>query len=60
MPMRNEIAVLQCRPLPADASDDPLVVLAFCLIGVVASLYFAAYTAGPDQLPLLVIQHNLG
>jgi hypothetical protein len=60
VPMRNEIAVLPRCPLPADASDDPLAVLAFCLIGVVASLYFAAYTAGLDQLPLLVIPYDLG
>jgi hypothetical protein len=58
--MRNEIAVLPRYSSPADASDDPLAVLAFCLIGLVASLYFAVYTAGLDQLPLLVSQYGLG
>jgi hypothetical protein len=61
VPMRNELAVSRRYSPPANAShDDILAVLAFCLIGAVASLYFAAHCAVLDQLPLLVIEYNLG
>jgi hypothetical protein len=60
VPMRNELAVPRRYSSPDIAShDDILAVLAFCLIGAVASLYFA-HCVGLDQLPLLVSEYNLG
>lgn len=61
MPMRNELAVPRRHAAPVNASyDDMLAVLAFCLFGVVASLYLAVHSVGLDQLPLLIVQYNLG
>jgi hypothetical protein len=58
--MRNELATRRRSSSPANASDPRLVVLAFCLIGLVASLYFATHTVGLNQLPLLVLEYNSG
>jgi hypothetical protein len=60
MPMRNELAMPRRYSSKATALDSLLSVLAFSLTGLVASLYFAAYLGGLDQLPLLVIEYNLG
>jgi hypothetical protein len=59
--MRNELLARAQYPAAPDPSrDDLLAVLAFCLFGLVATLSFAAATVGIDQLPLLIIQYNLG
>jgi hypothetical protein len=58
MPMRNELAIRRRSSSSAKASDPRLVVLTFCLIGLVVSLYFAVRTAGLNQLPLLVVEYN--
>jgi hypothetical protein len=61
MPMRGELVVPKRYVAPADAlRDNMLAVLAFCLFGLVATLYFAIHRVGLDQLPLLVIEYNLG
>jgi hypothetical protein len=59
VPMRNELAVPRRYSSPSSTSHhDLLAVVAFCIVGIVAS--FAAYRFGLDQLPLLAIQYNVG
>jgi hypothetical protein len=60
LPMRNELAIRRRSSSSTKASDPRLVILAFCLVGLVASLYFAVRTVGPNQLPLLVLEYNSG
>ena len=58
MPMRGELAVPTPRSQPNTQDDSAWAVIAFCLIGLLVTLYHISQSL--DQLPLLVMQYNLG
>jgi hypothetical protein len=61
MPMRNELAAPSMRlPKVAPVYREAWAIIAFCFIGLAVSLYFAAQNVALDQVPLLIVQYNLG
>jgi hypothetical protein len=61
MPMRNELSLPTMRSTDVmGAERDIWAVLGFCLIGLLTTIYFAFSATPLDQIPLLVMQYNLG
>jgi len=60
MPMRGELAAPASRSENGAQEGDVWMVIGFCLIGLVVSLYFALTAQSFDQIPLLIVQYNLG
>jgi hypothetical protein len=60
MPMRGELAAPASRSEHGGGEADTWAVIGFCLIGLIISLYFALSAQALDQLPLLIVQYNLG
>jgi hypothetical protein len=68
VPMRSELALPPTRSLAAPAvrsrdatsDSDAWAVVCFCLIGLAMSLYFAFSSLPIAELPVLVVQYNLG
>jgi hypothetical protein len=58
MPMRGELAMPATQQQPQARDSGAWVVIGFCFIGLLLSLYFASQSL--DDLPLLVVQYNLG
>jgi|HubBroStandDraft_1064217.scaffolds.fasta_scaffold1183948_1 hypothetical protein len=60
MPMRGELAVPALRSETGAADEVIWAIVGFCLIGLAISLCFALSAQPLDQVPLLVLQYNLG
>jgi hypothetical protein len=61
MPMRGELAAPGSRSEDGGAGEgDVWAVVGFCLIGLAVSLYMALSAQSLDQIPLLIVQYNLG
>jgi hypothetical protein len=61
MPMRHELSIPPMRPIGITGPKRDLwAVIGFCLIGLLTSIYFAFSATPLDEIPLFVMQYNLG
>ena len=59
MPMRNELT-FPARTANTEPDGDAWAIVGFCLTGLIASLYLAATSLPLDDIPVLIVQYNLG
>ena len=62
MPMRHELVMSQPRRDTGASfvGDDILLLTALCLAGAVLSIYLSSTYQAFEQVPLLIMQYNLG
>lgn len=61
MPMRHEVVIPQAKGRNnLGALDDLLLLTAVCLAGAVLSIYLSSSFEAFRDLPLLIVQYNLG
>jgi hypothetical protein len=62
MPMRHELVIAQAKR-DTDTTvvfDDILLLTAICLAGAVLAIYLSSTYQAFEQMPLLIVQYNLG
>ena len=57
--MRNELT-FPVRTADTEPDRDAWAIVGFCLTGLIASLYIAAISLPLDEIPVLIVQYNLG
>lgn len=57
--MRNELT-FPARTANTAPDNDAWAIVGFCLTGLAMSLYFTATSLPLDEVPLLIMQYNLG
>jgi hypothetical protein len=57
--MRNELT-FPVRAANTASDSDAWAIVGFCLTGLMTSLYFTAISLSLDEIPLLIMQYNLG
>jgi hypothetical protein len=57
--MRSELT-FPVRTASTAQDSDAWAIVGFCLIGLIASLYFAASSLPLDDVPIWIVQYNLG
>jgi hypothetical protein len=57
--MRNELT-FPVRTANKASESDAWAIVGFCLAGLMTSLYFTVTSLPLDEIPLLIMQYNLG